>query len=250
MNVLKVQSKLANKNIKPDIIKDDDGYYKVTLGFLNTYNKSGVFYRITNLDKYLGKNSLVGKRIDDGLLIGEDNHPNVDGFSELELKRRTLFLDKKNASTHIKAIEVDKTGDMDKTFNLPVYKISGWIKPIGETKQVLIDLLETSDSNVSFSLRSVVTQTRIGGIRVRDFLLISTWDTVHSNGVKNATQWNAAGYEDDMSLVLEDFADLNDIVIGYENSGMTCEDGKCTIEHIKHELSNINKDSNIYNWGE
>lgn len=248
MNVLKVQSKVADKNTKATVIKDDNGYYKVTLGFLNTYNKAGVFYRLVDYDKFLGKNSLVGKRIDEGILIGEDNHPNVDGFSELELKRRTLFLDKKNASIHIKAIEVNKTGEIDKTFNLPVYQIFGWVKPIGDTKQVMIDLLECEDSNVSFSLRSVVRQNRIGGILVRDFLLISTWDTVHSNGVKNATQWNAAGFENDMVVVLDSINDLDDVVKGFESSGMTCKDGICTIEHIKTEMSNQRHVNTIYDW--
>lgn len=248
MNVLKVQSKVADKDTKAEVIKDANGYYKVTLGFLNTYNKGGIFYRLVDVEKYLGKNSLVGKRIDDGILIGEDNHPEVNGFSELQLKQRTLFLDKKNASTHIKAIEVNKTGEIDKTFNLPVYQIIGWVKPIGDTKTVMIDLLENPDSNVSFSLRSLVSQSRIGGIMVRDFILISTWDTVHANGVKNATQWNAAGFEDDMAVVLNDINDLTDVVQGFESSNMTCKDGICTIDYIKTELKNTRYDNSIFDW--
>lgn len=248
MDVLKVESKIAKEGIVIKPIKDDDGYFKVTFGELNTFNKSGKFYRITDIDRYLGPNSLVGKRIENGILIGEDNHPNTDGLDGAGIKRVTIYLDKKNASIHTKAIEVVNTGKIDNHFNLPVYKIYGWVKPIGETKTVLEDLLENSAANVAFSLRSLVRESRIGGIFVRDFLLISTWDTVHSNGVQSATQWNAAdkGFEDDMCTVINDADDMKSIIAGFENNENLCEDGQCVINHLKSTLND--SETSIYDW--
>jgi len=234
MTVLKLESKKDKKGIKQPIIKDENGYYKVVLGEFNTFNRSGIYYEVPDPVKVLGPGTLVHRRIENGILIAENGHPDVSNIKDrAELSREVIKLRPENKIAHIKAIEIKNLGKVEPGFKYPVYRIYGWVKPEGPHKEILQEALENPDENVYFSIRSLVNQRRVGNIIIRTFILISTWDYVYEGGIANASQWNAAGVEDIDLTVDLDPASAEKLVSGFEGN---CEDGKCVIDCIKCNL--------------
>jgi len=226
------QTKKLSKNIKDTIVKDDNGYYRVHMGRFNDYNSRGIFYRVTDIDAVLGEGSIVHRRLEEGLLRAELNHPDVKGLSGPAFRQRVLKIDLKNTIAHIKKIEVIPTGEINKEFNLPTYDVYGWIKPEAPLGDKLKDILENPDANLAMSIRSLVYQKRIGTTVVRDVVLVSTWDVVGEPGISKATQWTAAGLEESESLdgIIDSTEDIKELITAFEESATTCPDGKCVID--------------------
>jgi len=247
MDVTEIVSKAKKRNITPEVIKDEDGYYKILFGKFNTFNRGGIFYRVKDINAILGPGSLVARRIDDGVLINEKWHPETDGLSVAELRKATIMLDSENAVSTTKSIEIVNTGKFEPGFNLPIYYIYGWVKPSGPKKDAIIDLLDNPHANVPYSVRSMVSQSRVGSIFIRDVLLVSTWDHVPENGVKGATQWGAAGLEGLNTVI--DYKDVKGMIAGFESNENMCEDGKCIINTLEKTMKDINKEDRIlYEW--
>jgi hypothetical protein len=230
-----VTSKKEKMGVDNPIIKDENGYYKVTFGAINTFNKNGIYYKVTDIDRFFGPNSIIGRRINEGVLIAEYQHPKVDGMSVDEIRRRTFFLDGDRKAAHIKKIELYNTGKTEPGFDLPVYKVYGWVRPSGPYGKYLQDALDNPDENVAFSIRSLVKTYRAGNIWVKEVKLLSTYDYVPENGMPGATQWNAAGLESFMPEI-DNVDELYELMKGFENTAMQCKDGKCVIGGIKHVL--------------
>ena len=229
---IKLQSKKDKKNFKKTVIKDENGYYKVTLGAFNTFNKSGVYYRVKDINKILGENSLVGKRIHNGILISELGHPDVENVTQKELIKKTITLNPNNKVAHIKAIEIENTGKIEPGFKDPIYIIYGWIKPEGPKKQILEEALENPDENIFSSVRSIVETFRLRGILIKDVLIVSTWDYVYDGGYAIANQWYAAGLEEALCVDIN-INNIKQVITGFE--GMTCEDGKCILNMLENK---------------
>lgn len=221
------------KNKKVEVIKDENGYYKVTFGAFNTFNKSGIYYNVPDVNKIIGPDSLVGRRIKEGILFSEVDHPDISDClarsDKMCIANKTIKLDPNNKCCHIKKIEIEVTNKVEPGFKNPIVLVHGWVKPDGPKKDVLADALENPDYNVHFSVRSLVNERKVGKLRIRDVLLVSTWDHVAEGGVKYANQWYTAGVES-MDLVVD--KDLLDkIMLGYES--LDCKDGKCVIKTLK-----------------
>jgi len=237
-----IESSVSSTDKKRSIIKNKEGYYRVTFGKLNTYTDSGIYYRVTDVDEALGAKSLVGKRIDKGLLRGEYTHPDVEGLTETELKRRTVWLELDNVAAHIQKIEIIDTGKTEPGFKNNILEIYGWVKPEGSKGEHLKEMLENPVANVAFSIRSLVYQHTVGSITIREVVIISTWDLVHEPGVGSATQWNSVGVESmDTNITKEELADLRS---GFENSDL-CKDGVCIVESLDTAIKNNNP---LLNW--
>ena len=247
MSKIVLDSKKGNK--KTEIIKDENGYYKVTLGAFNTFNKSGIYYNVPDINKVLGPSSLVGRRIKEGILFAEVDHPDVSDCiangDKLCIANKTIKLNPNNKCCHIKKIEVEVTNRVEPGFKYPVTIIHGWVKPEGPKKEVIQDALDNPDSNVHFSVRSLVNERKVGKLRIRDVLLVSTWDYVVEGGVKYANQWFTAGVES-MDLIVDKQL-INDLVLGYEN--IECKDGQCVLKTLK-DLNPIPKEALdiLKNW--
>ena len=210
---IKLESK-KTKTGKDSIVKDDNGYYKVTLGALNTYNANGIYYRVDDINRLTGPKSIIGSRIANGIVKSEVGHPDFTGLSGQALLNKILTIDLNNVCGHIKGIEFINQGRSEKGWEgYPIYVVQGWVKPSGPKSDVLKDALENEDENAPFSVRSVVIEKRIGPTLVRNVLEISTWDFVHEQGVSISSQWNAAGIEQSEHTM--------------DDSGSLCLDGSC-----------------------
>jgi len=195
-NQIALGSKAKNKQV--NIVKDENGYYKVRLGAFNTYNHSGIFYHCDNkvLEFLKSDKSVLGRRLRNGMLRSEYQHPDYKGMSLEEQLKRALTIDMDRVCGHIKEVIFNITDMTEKGWeNLPIIIIDGWVKPTGPYGKNLQEALDNPDENVAFSYRGPVKQKRVGSTIVRYVADVSTWDYVFEPGVKIATQWNAAGLE-------------------------------------------------------
>ena len=137
--------------------KDDQGYYKVILGAVNTYNSAGEYYGDHYIEDLFGPNTYIGNMLAKGCLMGEVNHPQfVPGMNRFDYFMRNNRIDQLNASHLIKSIEIV---DANKTEGgRPKKYIVGWVKPLESTKggKILKELLDTPEANVCFSIRCVI----------------------------------------------------------------------------------------------
>jgi len=229
MSIVLDSKKNDPKNVgKKSIVKDENGYYKIFLGKLNSYNSSGIFYRVMDMRELLtGNNSTISKRIKEGLVKGEQDHPDFRGMDQTELINRIFHIDMDNYSHHIKSIEFINTNKYEKGWEkYPIHEVWGWVKPSGPKGKYLQEDLDNPDMNVAFSIRSAVHEDRVGAMVVRTVLDISTWDWVHENGVKNATQWFGAGLEKS----------------SYDGTGTLCLNGSCATKLREMIPGNESKD--------
>jgi len=245
MSITKLESKKEQQGITDSVITDSNGYYKVILGVLNTYNRSGIFYRIKDPSSLLKNKTILNRRVTEGTLRSEEEHPVYDGMSNKEIISRTIFLDSSNICAHIKSIEMVDTGKCEPGwdgYNITV--VHGWVKPSGPHGTHLKESFDNPDENVYFSIRSLVKQKYIGRTLVRDVIDVSTWDHVYEGGIEKASQWNAAGIES-IGACIDGLCktDLENMTVG--NEKLNCEDGKCLLNVID-KLDG--KTSNILNW--
>ena len=200
-----LESKAAKAN-KPTIKKDENGYYLINLGAFNTYNSAGEYYLCDNsaLEFLKSPKSLLGRRIQNGVLRSEYQHPTYEecksaGSMEDKLKcitKRAIKIDLDRVCGHIKSVNFNILDKTEKGWeNYPIIVINGWVKPAGPFKNVLQEALDNPDENVTFSVRSLVKRSVEGLTIVKRVRDVSTWDYVFEPGIKIASQWNAVGLE-------------------------------------------------------
>ena len=215
------------KNVK---IKDSNGYYRIILGVLNSYNENGRFYRVKDLDKITNKESILGKRLYDGILRSEYDHPGSKGMTLKEHINRTVIINIDRVCAHIKKIEfiTDTKCEVGWEGLNRIYVV-GWVKPSGPYGKYLEEYLNNRDENVSFSIRCLLNPSDVDP-KVFDVVEISTYDFVFEQGIRESTAWNAAGYENiDLSTLYGE--DIDELITGMESN--ECPDSRCLIKVFK-----------------
>lgn len=178
--------------------KDESGYYKVTLGAINSFNSAGNFYIADGVrDLVEGPSSLFNKRLKSGYLNGELGHPEFKpGMSQVDYINRNLKIDISNISHHIKEVIFVPT---DIPSGRPgagnIIKIMGWIKPSGPKGSVLQQSIENYDQNTAFSIRCLTKDNMVNGTVIKQILSIITWDNVVEPGIKHANSWDTLAQE-------------------------------------------------------
>lgn len=242
MNTTVMKSKVEKKK-QNSVVKDENGFYRVKLGRLNTYNSNGVFYKVNNLEALLSNpKSVIHRRIENGLLKAEVKHPKFTDANGYPLQGDALIqaifeIDLDNVCASIKKVEFIKTNKTETGWsNFPIYEVFGWVKPIEPKGHYIKDALEDPDINLAWSIRSAVTEDRIGGMLVRTIIDISVWDYVDEGGVDGSSQWTAAGVEK------KDYTSFDD-------TGIVCLDGSCLnkLKKISHGTENSNIEGIIDN---
>lgn len=178
------------------IIKDENGYYKINLGKLNSYNANSIYYRIDDIKRLTEGDTILKGRINAGILKGEYEHPAYTGMTNKEIINRTVQIQGDRVCLHIKEVEFNDTGVCEPGWDgYNIYHVTAWIKPVGPKAEYANEVLSNPDMNFPISIRSLVRESFVGSILVRDVVDISTWDMVTENGVTSATQWKTAGIE-------------------------------------------------------
>lgn len=201
-----VFSVVKTHNVNKTLEKDDNGYYKVCLGGLNTYNSAGAYYVADGVKELVSNpSSLVYRRLKSGYLNGEMGHPSfVPGMTKTDYILRNMKIDQSNISHHIKEIEFipDSKGNM--------IRIMGWVKPSGPHGELLKQALDNPDQNVAFSIRSFTDDTMQAGRVTKKIKEIITWDWVVEPGIKEANSWDTLAMEsyDLFHITLKDIRDV------------------------------------------
>lgn len=185
---------------KQGIIKPDaDGYYELVVGGLNTYNNTGAwYYTIEGCRELFGPGSLLHRRIANGCLRAEVNHPKkMVGESDEAFFGRMLDVDLNNVCAHFKELWLDE--DFGK--NHPEYKnpnlvaLVAKVKPSGIKGAILKEALENSSENVCFSIRALADEGYVHGKRIRVIKEVIAIDLVNEGGILVASKWDSPATE-------------------------------------------------------
>lgn len=179
--------------------KDKDGYYHVTFAALNFFNAARIFYDYELSEHVFKPESPFMRKLLGGKTYSEVEHPdppikdpNHPDFMHLYIERNR-FIDMRNACGHIRSVEVNPSSDL--VNGKPVYVITGWIRPEGVHAAVLQSLLDNPHANVCFSLRSIINDRMVRGVRTRQIEELITFDLVSEGGISLATKYNSPGLE-------------------------------------------------------
>lgn len=197
--ILFEQTKLSMFGRNGKQTPDADGYYELVVGGLNTYNNTKAWYYTAEGAKQLfGPGSLLHRKIANGCMRGEVNHPRMQpGEKEESFYSRMMDIDLNNVCCHFKAIWLDENfGKNHPEYGNPdLIAIMAKVKPSGAKAQVLRDALENDCENVCFSIRSLANEEIVRGKRIRALTELITIDFVNEGGILVASKWDSPATE-------------------------------------------------------
>lgn len=181
---------LAGVNRSADLEKSTDGYYRVLLGALNIFNSENIFYAFNESKHVFERSNVFMRKVLAGNLFGEEDHPPyVPGMSDAEWMERNEWIETKNVALHIREVELIQTEEVCN--GLPVVEIWGWIKPNRERGVFLQEALDNPHQNVCFSLRAIVREGTIRGVKTRRIDKLITFDWVIEDGLMICNKYSA-----------------------------------------------------------
>ncbi len=245
---------------KRGVIKPDaDGYYELIVGGLNTHNNTGAwYYTIEGVRELFGPGSLLHRRIANGCLRAEVNHPKKrPGETDEKFFERMLDIDRDNVCAHFKELWLDENfGRNHPEYNNPhLVAMMAKVKPSEPKGAMLKESLENPNENVCFSIRALADEGYYQGKRIRVLKEIIAIDLVNEPGINIANKWDSPATES-ISNIKNDTSEygesmritkslLNKISQGNESS-LTVESSQETAMYISNKYFN-EKTTPIYN---
>lgn len=216
--------------------KDENGYYRVTLGAINAFNASGEFYLAEGVKDIIENDSnSLARRLKGGYLKGEAGHPVYEtGMSKAEFFARNQRIHLPLVSHHIREVMLTPTNipsGLPGKGNLVI--VEGWIKPSGPMGDSLKKDLDDPECNVAFSIRSFTHDIMIAGTNNKKIVQIVTWDWVVEPGIKIANKFSKLASE---SLQLETVEYGSISFEELSNDGKINECINCSLESRDEEL--------------
>jgi hypothetical protein len=201
-------TKLSMFKKEGKLTPDESGYYELVVGGLNTYNNTGAwYYTIEGVRELFGPGSILHRRIANGCLRAEVNHPKQKlGESNEAFFNRMLDIDLNNTCAHFKEIWLDEEfGKKNPQYKNPnLVAIMAKVKPAGPKGQMLQESLDNPSENVCFSIRALADEGYVGGKRLRVLKEVVTIDYVNEGGIVVASKWDSPATESiDDSAILE-----------------------------------------------
>lgn len=183
-------------------LPDKDGYYTLLAGGFNTFNNSANhYYTIEGVRKLFDEQSILMRRVRNGALRCEVNHPKqgVDmtgrRFPETTDQFVTRFMetDLNNVCGHFRKVWLDENFGK----NNPEYKNPNLIalmvelKPSGAKASILKEQLENPSENTCLSIRAISDEVIVQNRRVRIVLEMYAIDLVNEGGITIASKWDS-----------------------------------------------------------
>lgn len=172
---------------------DGNGYYTVVLGALGLQNSVGEEY-VNNAKarSVFESNSSLMRRLSQGLLRGEWDHPDPKNYPNMMLfDKRVRSIDSDRISHHISEVWLESIEYM----GMNVLGIVGRIRPSGPYGAVLKDALDNPEENVTFSGRYFSNVSRNAGQIQREIHTVVTWDFVPEPGMAVAAKYASPSLE-------------------------------------------------------
>lgn len=171
-------------------LKRDGEYYYVLLAAFNVFNSDNIYYSYEASKHVFDRSSIFMRKMLSGNLFGEEDHPPFEpGMSDADFMDRNEWIETKNVSHHIREIDIKPTDQICNGAN--VVEIWGWIKPDRERGVYLKQGLDNPHQNVCFSLRAIVRQGIVGGIKIRKVDNLITFDWVIEDGLKICNKYSS-----------------------------------------------------------
>lgn len=234
-NVRFTGTKLANTNKKGILKPDEDGYYEMIIGGLNTFNSAGEYYTLEGAKALFEESSIFMRRVRNSSLYAEYAHPKkLPNMSMDQYINRILSIDENNVCCHIKEVWLDETyGKKHPELNNPaLVAIMAKVKPYGPKGVHLKESIENPSQNTSFSIRALTNDFYQRGQTVRVLQQIVTFDAcVSEPGIAIATKFQSPGLESS-----SDFSDFTvtraqiERVAYQNNSFVGTEDSKLLVK--------------------
>lgn len=201
---------------------DADGYYRMPVGGLNVYNNLMEFYEGTDEVLELFKSSsILQRRIENGRCFAEVGHPAFEaGMTEQAYVARILQIRRENVCAHIRRLDID----YDYGKNNPEYQnpnligLIGELKPFGARGPELQESFDNPDTDVCFSIRSLIRERLVRRQKIRTIYHVTNFDWVVEPGLKFATKWHSKfGLENlaDVRFEEDTLTKIENACIGY-----------------------------------
>ena len=177
---------------------DENGYYTMPIGALNTYNSAGAYYTANEAIKLFDSSSILQRRIKSGCLKAEEGHPRREpNWTDEDFIMRLQELRETNICAHFSKISLDfEFGKKNPKFNNPaMIGIIGSFSPSGPYGEALRKSLENGQENVCFSIRSLTRDFYQRGRVIKVLDTIYNWDRVTEPGIDVARKWNSPSLE-------------------------------------------------------
>lgn len=206
---------------KKGVLKcDEDGYYTVVLGGLNTLNSVGEYYTAAKARELFDSSSTFQRRVQKGALYAELGHPKKEPGATLDdFYRRVLSIEETNICAHISEVWLDPDfGKKNPQKNNPdIIAIMGKIKPAGPHAETVRMAFENPKQNPAFSIRSITDNEMVGGRMQKTITSIITFDFVTEPGIYIAQKdQNPSLESNDVSYLVKDVTSttINKSVMG------------------------------------
>lgn len=174
---------------KSGVLKPDaQGRYTVVLGGLNTFNASGIWYTLDESDKMFTASSAFQRNVAEGTIYSENGHPvrPPSMKSDDEWIDRFLGLEEARFTNTIEKVWLDSTYAKrfnDSRIDKNTVVIMGLIKPFGELKHVIEDIIKNPKQNLCFSIRCITDTYQRATVKVKIIRGVITFDLVYSGGL-------------------------------------------------------------------
>lgn len=182
---------------KAGIIKPDaQGYRKMVIGALDSFNSGGAYYVLNDRVRGLfDQSSILQRRIADGALRGEMGHPRKQAnMKPSDWLQRVLDIYEPNMCVHYKSVTLD-FNSATVINGRPIVPIYAELAPTGAMGPALEKQLSNPNENVCFSIRSLTDDNNVGGVIQKEIKTIVTFDCVNEPGMANAKKWFAPSLE-------------------------------------------------------
>lgn len=186
---------LVGTNKVGDLRADEDGYYTVILGALDSYNSAGAYYPMAGAESVFMDSSSLKRRIASGNCRGEYGHPQrAPGQSIQEHVARCMRIHEPNIAFHVSEVWLD-ADSIKAPDGRKVVAVMAKIRPCGPQGHVLEAQLRNPKENVCFSVRALTIDTIVNGVVYKVIKQIITWDYVNEPGIAVATKYHNPSLE-------------------------------------------------------
>ena len=207
MSVKFSAEKLAAKGLKGILPCDENGYYDIVIGGLNTFNSQNEYYTLEGAKALFEESSIFMRRVRSGNLRGELGHPKRAVCQTTnDYFGRILQIDEGNVCCHISDVWLDfNYGKNNPQFNNPnLVAIIAKVKPAGPKGHVLEQSLKNPKENTCFSIRALTKDFMQNGRVNRVLQQIVTWDCVNEPGLALANKYDSPALENLSDMIVSE----------------------------------------------
>ena len=218
---------------KGKLLPDENGYYELCIGGLNTFNSVNEYYLNEGSRDLFESSSPFMRRVRSGNLKSELGHPKMlPGMTENDFLNRIHRIEETNVCAHIADVWLDPNyGKKYPALGNPnLVGIMAKIKPSGPHGNVLLEGLQNPLENVCFSIRAFTEDYMQRGQRYRVLKTILTFDYVNECGISTSNKWQSPSLENNI-LKLEELGSM--IVTRKKIENVITTNSLCALESSK-----------------